>query len=166
MHDWEDYESFSQRPASAARPSRWILVGVDSDLAAYNKRRCPRTHSCFLKNILKDEPHWGPFVLQKQDAFGLDHYVSSQRLEPGKSIGAYDEVFYDAKTDQTIVTCSNIPAIPAPHERMSFCTLLFFIPELPASIEVSLSHPAKESMPKWREIEAAIRNVLRSFIIQ
>jgi len=75
---------------------------------------------------VRDLAHWGPFLLQKEEKYGLAHYISVQK--PGA--GGFDEFFYDAKTEKTIITCANAPMKVTPFKPLSYCEHDFSIPKL------------------------------------
>ncbi len=164
--DWKDYGKLGEMTASNPPPleNRWIHVSFSSP-TAYDDETCRGSQRCYFENLMKDDMHWGPFLPQKTDVYGLKHYVSAQRPAIGKSIGKFDEFFYDAATQKTMITCSNDLMEVPPYIHLSSCQHGFVVPELQGFADVDYNHPANESLARWREVEDEIRKPVQSFIV-
>lgn len=164
--DWEDFNKFESLapPAYPRAADRWITVGFKSN-AAYVGPGCGSSMQCYFNGILKDDAGWGPFILQREKAYGLDHYLSLQRPTAGHAAGLFDEFFYDPGSKKTLITCSSKPMTVPPHVPLEYCEHHFVIPELDAQVNVGYFHPSKEELPRWQEVEQHIRRIVKSFIV-
>jgi hypothetical protein len=52
-----------------------------------------------------------------------------------------------------------------PHARLEYCDHDFVIPELRVWVTVHYVHPAKEELPRWRDVEQNIRRIAASFVV-
>ena len=165
--DWDDYRWQLERiiaPASPPHANRWIHVGINSD-TVYSNQKCSGSLRCYFDGTMKDVAEQGPFFLQRDTAYGLDHYVSRQRPTVEKSVGHFDEFYYDAASQKTFIGCSNKPMVVPPHVPLEYCDHRFVIPELPAEVSVDYFHPAKEEITRWRDVESNVRAIVQSFIV-
>jgi hypothetical protein len=165
--DRQDYQQVESNIAPAVLPTqnRWILVGIKSSAASISPD-CRRGVRCYFDGIRKDAAGWGPFVLQRERVYELDHYLSLHTPTLGKPGGGFDEFFYAPSGENTLITCSNKPMTPAPHARLAFCDHDFVISELGVLVTVHYDDPAKEELPRWRDVEQNIRRIVTSFVVR
>jgi hypothetical protein len=164
--DREDFQKLESKTALAYPPpqDRWIVVGLKSS-SAYVSPDCRSGMRCYFEGILKDQAGWGPFVRQRDKAYGLDHYLSLQRPTLKLPGGGFDEFFYEPSGENSLITCSNKPMTASPHAPLEFCDHDFVIPELGVGVTVHYLHPAKEELPRWRDVEQNIRRIVKSFVV-
>jgi len=163
--DWEDYGKLGQMrfPESVSPGNQWIYVEF---LFTKDHHGCSAMMQCYFDGIMRDEPHWGPFIPQKNEEYGLNHYLSIQRPTVAVEPGQTNEFFYDPKTHTTLITCTNKLMKVSPYAPLIFCKLNFVIPELDATIRVNFAKAVKDDIAEWPQIEQEVRRIVKSFVSQ
>jgi hypothetical protein len=160
--DWEDYAKLGKSIRPQPPENRWLHVGFQYDPLFKDKGEAVNMKGQ-LTARLKDES-FGRYTLQKDQSWGLDHYVSAH--QPGTAVRGETqrEVFYDAKTNATFIGCkSTLRSVP-PHDLLTFCRHEFFAH--PGDIRIGVSNIwVKTDLARWREVEQGVRAVFQSFVI-
>lgn len=131
--DWADY--FKQGWHGVYTPDNtWITVSVEPE-GLRNGGKNGLLRSVF-EGWRKDEAHWGPWVRERPDVYGLQYYVSRSPHGMDSTMQP-NEIFYDAGTEKTFISCANGHRKAPPHDPTSFCQHLFVVPELKAVASVN-----------------------------
>lgn len=155
--DWVDYQEYG-RTAHPQTNNRWLTVGFHPDAFALNDEMLKGLVNRYM---VDDVTGWGPFIPQDMDVHGLKHAKSTR--EEKSSVVQADELFYDNATWNTFITCSNNRRKVPPFDVFSHCWHSFPVPELKA---VAKAFYNKDDLPRWREIEHAIKDIAHSFIVK
>jgi hypothetical protein len=134
--------------------SSWMMVDFDN---IYPIDRNPNPGHYML-------PRFGPFDQDANFEYGLVHFESVQPISQGENDSreyGHVEYFFDLK-NLTRIECDTIQTKVKPFKIFSTCQHRFFVPELNAMAEAFY---AKKDLPRWREIEAHIRNIVHTFIV-
>jgi hypothetical protein len=105
----------------------------------------------------RDDVHWGPFIRQPQDEYGLLHSVSVRPVEY-----AVDEYFYDDNQGSTLIKCKTFHRKGSPFDTFDECDMNFLIPEIKL---IATAEITKKSLPRWREIEQQVTGIVHSFVV-
>jgi hypothetical protein len=160
--DLADYAKLGKSVRPQPPENRWLHVGFQYDPLFKEKGEAVNMKGQ-LTARLKDES-FGRYTLQKDQSWGLDHYVSAH--QPGTAVRGETqrEVFYDARTNATFIGCkSTLRSVP-PHDLLTFCRHEFFAPE--GDIRIGIGNiDVKSDLARWREVEQRVRAVLQSFVV-
>ncbi|HJT19661.1 MAG TPA: hypothetical protein VJ746_04275 [Nitrospira sp.] len=156
--DWADYRA-SAGTAETRPGKRWITVGFLSDMYRSSRGRLEHTVDVYLK----DKSGFGPFELQRQEVFGLKHARSPKKTNEKAWYGDTDEIFYDPVGFETFIRCASYLRKVEPFDLMTHCEHLFAVHEIKV---VAKGYIQKEDLPRWREIEAAIRKIAHTFVVE
>lgn len=156
--DWADYQEYG-RTAHPQPDNHWLTMSFFPHTYEVNRG----TLKGIVDRSMEDEAKRGPFLLQDVEVYGLKHARSTQQEKEKASSSQTDEFFYDPTTWGTFIRCANYHRKVPPFDPLSSCDHLFIVPELKAVASV---HCKKEDLPRWREIERAIKNIAHSFIVE
>lgn len=158
QQDWADYLEYG-RTAYPRPDNRWLTMSFFPHTYAVNHGTL---RGVVNRWVVDDITKWGPFILQDTEMYGLTRARSTQQ-EKERSSGQIDELFYDSTTWGTFIECANSHRKVPPFDPLSSCDHLFIVPELRAVASVRCS---KEDLPRWWEIERAIKDIAHSFIVK
>jgi hypothetical protein len=148
----------SHRTAYTPPEKKWISVAFTAKPYRFGGGTLRKA---FEGNI-KDEAHWGPFIRQADDVYGLGHHVSPQKYNHVS--GQIDELFFDEKKSTSFIECENTHRRVAPFDALIFCDHYFVLPEIRAV--ASVHYTDRDVIARWREVEAEITKIAHSFVVQ
>lgn len=154
--DKDDYYRFSSELKLEPVANRWIGVDIKYPPIIATDLRIPLDR--FVNSDVR--PH---LVKTKNPMWGLDHYVGSMP-SPEDGIGPVNEVFYDAKTNGTLILCTNFLVRDPPHEMKSSCHLHFLDRKKNISFEVMGIQDISD-LARWKEIHNGVIAVFESFVV-
>jgi hypothetical protein len=132
----------------------WMMVDFDS---IYLVDRNPYEGHYML-------PRFGPFDRDKDLAYGLVHFESTQTIDDGmrgSNTYGHVEYFFDLP-NLTRIECETHKMRVPPFSLHDDCDHYFFIPELNV---VAHAFYTKKDLPRWRELEERVRDIVHTFIV-
>jgi hypothetical protein len=115
-----------------------------------------------LSNWARDDSHWGPFVNQPKQVYGLKHSTSVQTPDGHRVSGQY-EYFYDDVTWATFIYCKTSRQQVPPFDTFTTCHHDFIVPEIKAVADAIYT---KKDLERWRTIEKKTKALVHSFIVK
>lgn len=168
QRDWGDFDRSENSAMTLPPPNnQWIFVQFNYP-SPFKKNNKPVDMQDAVKRFTQKEFNMGNvnFVRQRDDASGLAHYISPVQPSAETISGQVNEVFYDAQSNRTLITCENSLRHVPPHDPLSFCHHYFYTPAGDISIEVGNIRDKQYYLSRWREIEKGILAVFNSFVAQ
>jgi hypothetical protein len=166
--DWEDFDR-SENYVMTLPPedNQWIFVQFNYP-SLFKKEGKPVDMRDALQRFTQKKSSMGTvnFIRQKDDIDGLAHYISP--IEPSAETvqGEVNEVFYDAQSNRTLITCENSLRHVPPYDPLSSCHHYFDTSAGDISIEVGNIRDKQYYLSQWRDIEKGVLAVFNSFVVQ
>jgi len=156
-----DYLAFV-RAFSSPADNRWLVLDIEPARYVGSSGTLQHMFNNYMKE-LTEIVHWGPFISQEGEVYGLKRAVSSKPEKDKSSVEEVDEFFYDPNTWGTFITCSNNHQKVPPFAPFSSCDHYFTVPEVKSVARVWF---AKEDLSRWSETEREVKKVISSFIVK
>ena len=177
--DERDVDEFqNHQKTTTPLEKRWIWVAFEyfGQVGAPREKGLPLVegdYKGFLSRLADynayDEKRYGRYTHEKQRAWGLEHYITSHPPGTGSDERQL-EVFYDANTHQTLITCETTLMRVSPHTPLTSCDqylrIIHPLTKDAVSVHVILLLQSKIDLADWREIEQGIRSLFDTFIVR
>lgn len=166
--DWDDYKKLGHSVNPQPPENRWLEVDFEHIGNVRTLKPVALDFGDALNNWLSPPYSWGYFVRQPQRQWGLDHYVSDRQPSSGPNGWQY-EIFYDASSHKTFITCKSALKTRPPHELTVSCRhqFDFYSTDSGEVIHISNEHIyTKNDIAHWREFEQGIRSIFSTFIVR
>ncbi len=108
-------------------------------------------------------PSWGPYDLDSKSVYGLTHYESIQSIDEADRKGSAHVEYFYKRSSMTTIICETRRMMVRPFDTYNSCEHHFFVPELKLMAEAFYT---KKDLPRWREIEARVSEIARSFVVR
>jgi len=165
--DWRDYDKLGHSIHPQPPENRWLHVGFEHVGNVRDAQPWQLNRKVQLKNTIVGSPYEGHFTRQKQQQWGLDHYVSDRKPSTHPDGWTY-EIFYDPKTDGTFIRCKSTLRSAPLHDVITSCQheFNFIAKDTGEIIRISASNiHVKSDLARWREVEQGLRAAFQSFIV-
>jgi hypothetical protein len=106
------------------------------------------------------------FVKDEGTFNGLEHYVSPVPPSVETASGEINEIFYDAKSNKSMIMCSNAIRHVVPHDRLSVCRHLFYTSSGDIRVEVNNIRDKEYYLSRWKDVENEVLFTFNSFIVK
>ena len=158
--DWEDYGKLGSAIRAQPPENRWIHVGFETPA---NRHGTPTIPYFYQMESTLGLQIYGQLVLQREKAWGLDHYLG--KTPPGRGLNQVQhEFFFDSSTRKTKIHCKTWFRSAVPHDLLTSCTHSFLTTDGEALVDIS-NIQDRSDIARWREVEQGLQEVYRSFMV-
>lgn len=147
------------------RNNQWVFVQFNYPSPFENNDRQVDMRPILQRYVNNKLGNWPLMMRQKDDVNGLEHYMAEKPLSAETRAGEINEVFYDARSNRTLITCENKLRSVPPHDPLSFCHHYFYTTKGDVSIEIGNIRDKQYYLSRWSEIEKGTLAVFSSFIV-
>lgn len=166
LADREDYYR-AQNSVMALPPknNQWISAEFTYP-SPFEENQKPVNMRFILERYVNNPLGVWPKMVRQKDVSGLEHYMAEKPLSTDTSEGEINEVFYDARSNRTLITCDNLLRHVAPHDPLSFCHHYFYTAKGDISIEIEGIRDKDYYLSRWKEIENGVLAAFNSFVVR